>query len=68
VVDQLVGEDFAGGDVVAVTESPRDRQDLVLPEELRLFDQAVDVDAIRRCTRLLPGELGLGVAVGPGGS
>jgi len=68
VMDQLVGEDFAGGDVVAVTETTGDRQNLVIRQALRVLDEPVDVHALGQGARLFPGELGLGVAIRPGGS
>ena len=68
VVDQLVGEDFAGGDVVAVTEAAGYGDNLIRRQRFRVLNQAVDVDAVGAGARLFPGELGLEVAVGSGGS
>src|SRR5262249_958586 len=65
-VGELVGEDLAGRDVVAVGEASRYDKDLVAVEQGRPFGQAVDVSAVGASADLLEGELGLGVAVGAG--
>ena len=61
---ELIGEDLARGDVVAVGEAARDDEHLKLVQQLRAFAQAVDVDALGRGAGLDERELGLAVAVG----
>ena len=53
MVDDLVGHDLAGRHVVAVAETAGEDQDVILIEELLVFDHPVDVDAVR----LGPGQL-----------
>src|SRR5262249_8799657 len=43
---QLVGEDLAGGDVVAVGEPARDGEDLVAVQQGGVLTKAVDVEAV----------------------
>ena len=63
---ELVGEDLAGGHVVAVGEAAGHDEDLVTLQQGRLFAQPVDVDALGDGAGRLEGELRFAVAVGAG--
>src|SRR5262249_25367949 len=67
-VPQLVGENFAGGHVVAVGEAAGDHQNLVAEQPFGILPQPVDVGTFGEASRQLKCKLGLGVAVGAGGS
>jgi len=67
-VDDLVGEDAAGGDVVAVAEAARDRQDLVPIQQGWLGEQLINVYELAGGSGLFEGERGFAVAVGAGGT
>ena len=64
---QLVGEDLAGPDVVAVAEAAGQHEDLVWCRSVRVLAEAVDVDAVGDGAGELEGVLGLLVAVGARG-
>jgi hypothetical protein len=68
VVDDLIGEDFAGGDVVAVAEAAGENEDLTIAEDGRGFENAVDMHELRSCSGQLECVGGLRIAVGAGGS
>lgn len=65
---QLESKNFAGGDVITVGESAGDGHNLVLQKEFWIIAQALDVKSIDEGASFLEGELGLGVAVGAGGT
>ena len=44
VVDELVGEDFAGGDVVAVAKAAGEGEDFKLIEGCGFFENAIDME------------------------
>jgi hypothetical protein len=44
----LVGKDPPRRDVVAITESAGDRDDLEITQQIRIFQQAIDVNRFRR--------------------
>ncbi len=60
---ELDGQHAAGGNVVAVAEPARNREHLVVVQQLGPLGQAAYVHALGRGAGHLPGELGLGVAV-----
>ena len=62
----LVAEDAAGGDVVAVAEAAGEAEDLEVGEFLRSFENAVDVEPLRRAAGQLEGVRSLFVAIGAG--
>jgi hypothetical protein len=64
----LIGQDSPGGDVVAVTKAPGNRQNLMPAQQARIFHQAVDVHALGGSAGELKGMGGFAVAIGPGGS
>ena len=68
VMLDLVGQDAAGGHVVAVAESARQAENLESLEQPGLLQQAVDVERFGLRPRFLEGEGGFLVAVGAGGS
>jgi hypothetical protein len=68
VVDELVGEDFAGGDVVAVAESAGEGEDFKLVEGCGFFENAIDVDGFGACAGELECVGGFAVAIGAGGT
>ena len=65
---QLTREDHAGSQIVTVTESTRDTQNLVLTEPRRVFQQSKQMQPLGRSPSQLEGMRGLDVAVGSGGS
>jgi hypothetical protein len=68
VVDELVGEDFSGGDVVAVGEAAGEAEDLVVFELRWILEQLVDVEGVNGRASELEGVSEFAVAVGAGGS
>ena len=68
VMLDLVGQDAAGGHVVAVAESARQAEDLEPLDQPGVLQEAVDVQRFALGPRLLEGERAFLVAVGAGGS
>ena len=68
VVDELVGEDFSGGDVVAVAEPAGDGEQLEFVEEIWVFEKAIEVDAFGFCAGKIEGVCGFEITIGAGGA
>jgi len=68
VVDELVGEDFAGGDVVAVGEAAGEGEDLELLELGGVGEESVDVEGFDGGAHEGEGVVEFAVAVGAGGA
>jgi hypothetical protein len=64
----LIGEDFSGGDVVAVTEAAGNSEDLKIVKKIGRFQKAIDVDRIDFCAGSLKSVGGFAVAIGAGGA
>ena len=62
-VGQLVGEDLARRDVIAVGKTTGNDQDLIFVQELGILTQPIDVDALGPAPGLLEGELRFGIAI-----
>ena len=60
----LIRQNAAGGDIVAVTESAGDAEDLVIGGQLWLFEELVDMHHSRFSARLFKSECGFVIAVG----
>ena len=65
---ELVGQDLAGRDVVAVGEPTGNREHLIVVERRRPLEQPGDVKTIGSGAHQLPGTDRLEIAVGPGGT
>ena len=63
---QLAGEDDTRSDVVTITEPAGDTENLVLVEQLGLFDQPEEVDASGMASTQIKGVRGLPIAVRTG--
>ncbi len=68
VVDELVGENFAGSDVVAVGEAAGKGEDLVVLELGGVGEEGVDVEGVDGGADELEGVDEFAVAVGAGGA
>ena len=68
MVDELVGEDFSGGDVVAVGEAAGEGEDLVLLEEGGVLEGFVDVEEIDIAADEFEGVGEFDIGVGAGGA
>src|SRR5262245_33999656 len=68
MVANLVAEDAAGRDVVAVAETAGQAKDLIVSEFLRRFEDAVHVQPLRRAASEREGVRRLFVAIGARGS
>ena len=68
VMLHLAGQNAARGDVVAVTKSAGNTEDLELVRQRRTFQQPIDVDPFRLGAGLLECESRFPIAVGSGGS
>ena len=68
MVRDLIGEDFSGGDVVAVTEAAGNSEDMEIVKKCRSFQKAIDVDGVDVCAGLLKSMGGFAIAVGAGGA
>ena len=66
-MDDLIGEDFSGGDVVAVAESAREGEELKIVEKGRIFEQPINMQKLRVCAGEFEGVGGLGFAICAGG-
>ncbi len=62
-VGQLVGEDLAGRDVIAVSKAAGNDEHLITLQEPGGLAQAIDVDTVGMCTSLLERELRFGIAI-----
>ncbi len=63
MMNNLVCEYFAGSDVVAITETTWDNEDLKFIEQIRIFDNPVHVQSLRRCAGKLKCMLRFKVAI-----
>ena len=64
----LIGEDSPGRDVVAVTESAGDGEELKIFEQFRIGQQAIHMNRFGRCTGQLKCVGGFAVTIRAGGS
>ena len=65
---KLTRKNDSRAQVVSVTESARHAQNLVLAQQIRIFQQAEQVDSVGRRTRQFKRVSGLGITIGPWGS
>ena len=66
MMGNLIGENSPGGDVVAVAESARDGEGLVILQLGGRFEQSIDVQAFSGEAGGLEGEGGFAIAIGAG--
>ena len=65
---KLTRKNDSRAQVVSVTEPARHAQNLVLAQQIRIFQQAEQVDSVGRRTRQFKRVSGLGITIGPWGS
>jgi hypothetical protein len=63
MMSHLIGQNSTGGDIVAVTETAGDGQELILLKQRRILEQAIYVNQIRGGPGLFEGKDGLAIAV-----
>src|SRR5439155_12345823 len=68
VLGDLIGEDSAGGDVVAIGEPAGDGEELKIAEQRGIFKNTVEMNALRGGAGELESVRGFDVAIGSGGA
>jgi len=65
---ELIGQDFSGGDVIAITEASGNDEDLIIVEQRWRFPKSIDMQKISLSAGSFESEMSFGVAIGSWGT